>query len=46
MTRFHGEEAAAEAEARFDRVFVAREVPEEIEEAPARRSTATVHLPS
>jgi tyrosyl-tRNA synthetase len=33
VARFHGEEAAAEAEAAFDRVHVARELPESIEEA-------------
>ena len=32
VTRFHGAEAAAEAEAGFDRVFVSHELPEEIEE--------------
>ena len=32
MTRFHGAEAAAEAEAAFDRVFIAHELPEDIEE--------------
>ena len=30
VTRFHGAEAAAAAEAHFDRVFVARELPEDI----------------
>ena len=45
VTRFHGEEAAAEAEAGFDRVFVSRELPEEIEEAEVPAATATVHLP-
>src|SRR4051794_36206122 len=33
VARFHGEAAAEEAEAGFDRVFVSRELPSEIEEA-------------
>ena len=45
MTRFHGEEAAAEAEAAFDRVFVSRELPEEIEEATIEAADGDVHLP-
>ena len=45
VTRFHGEEAAAEAEAGFDRVFVARELPEEIEEASIPGADGEVHLP-
>jgi tyrosyl-tRNA synthetase len=45
VTRFHGEEAAAEAEAGFDRVFVARELPEEIEEATIEAADGDVHLP-
>jgi len=45
VTRFHGEEAAAEAEAAFDRVFVARELPEEIEEATIEAADGDVHLP-
>ena len=36
VERFHGPEAAAEAAAAFERVFVARELPEEIEEAVGR----------
>jgi tyrosyl-tRNA synthetase len=45
VARFHGEAAAAEAEAAFDRVFVERELPEEIEEAVVAVSNGTVHLP-
>ena len=46
VTRFHGEAAAAEAEAGFDRVFVSRELPEEIEEAEVPAGDgAPVHLP-
>jgi tyrosyl-tRNA synthetase len=44
VTRFHGEAAAAEAEAAFDRVHIAREVPDD---APTRSldGSAIVHLP-
>jgi len=44
--RFHDEAAAAEAEAAFDRVFIAHELPEEIEEAFVRPEDGTVHLPA
>jgi tyrosyl-tRNA synthetase len=43
--RFHGPEAAAEAEAAFDRVFVARELPDEVEEAVVRVADGEVHVP-
>jgi tyrosyl-tRNA synthetase len=45
VTRFHGEAAAQEAETGFDRVFVAREAPEQIEEAEVPVAGAAVHLP-
>jgi tyrosyl-tRNA synthetase len=45
VTRFHGADAAAEAEAGFDRVFVARELPSEIEEAEVAGANGSVHLP-
>jgi tyrosyl-tRNA synthetase len=45
VTRFHGEAAAKEAEAAFDRVFVARELPDEIEEASVAADGGQVHLP-
>ena len=45
VTRFHGEAAAQEAEAAFDRVFVARAMPEEIEEAVVTPANGLVHLP-
>jgi tyrosyl-tRNA synthetase len=41
--RFHGEEAAAAAEAHFDRLHVEREAPEEVEEFAFRGDP--VHLP-
>jgi tyrosyl-tRNA synthetase len=46
VTRFHGEAAAAEAEAGFDRVFIAHEFPEEVEEAVVQAQNGTVHLPA
>ena len=46
VTRFHSEEAAAEAEAAFDRVFIAHELPAEIEEAVVAAQNGTVHLPA
>jgi tyrosyl-tRNA synthetase len=43
---FHGEDAARAAEAAFDRVFVARELPEAIDEAPLPAVDGKdVHLP-
>jgi tyrosyl-tRNA synthetase len=45
VERFHGAEAAVAAEAAFDRVFVARKLPEDIEEAVVRASNGAVHLP-
>ena len=45
VERFHGAEAAAEAEAAFDRVFVAGELPEAIEEAVVQAANGAVHLP-
>jgi tyrosyl-tRNA synthetase len=46
VTRFWSEEAAAEAEAEFDRVFIAREMPQEIAEATISANGGTVHLPA
>jgi tyrosyl-tRNA synthetase len=45
VERFHGAEAGAAAESAFDRVFVARELPEEIEDAVVRAANGAVHLP-
>jgi tyrosyl-tRNA synthetase len=45
VTRYHGGEAAAEAEAAFDRIFVAHELPEEVEEATVSANGGDVHLP-
>jgi tyrosyl-tRNA synthetase len=45
VARFHGEEAAAAAAARFERVFVARELPDAIEEALLVPENGLVHLP-
>jgi tyrosyl-tRNA synthetase len=46
VTRFHSADAAAEAEAGFDRVFIAHELPEAIEEAEVAAANGTVHLPA
>jgi len=45
VERFHGPAAATEAEAEFDRVFVQRDRPAEIEEAVVARNGETLHLP-
>jgi tyrosyl-tRNA synthetase len=45
VARFHGEEAAREAEAHFNRLHVERALPEEIEEADLPGSDP-VHLPA
>jgi tyrosyl-tRNA synthetase len=45
--RFHGDEAAKEAEGRFDQVHVRREVPEDIPEVGVEAGEAgEVHLPA
>jgi tyrosyl-tRNA synthetase len=44
--RLHGEEAARQAERRFDRLHVERTVPEDVEEFPFRAPGETVHLPA
>jgi tyrosyl-tRNA synthetase len=48
VTRFHDAGAATRAEAAFDRLFIAHEVPEdeEIEEALVRPENGRVHLPA
>jgi tyrosyl-tRNA synthetase len=48
VERFHGEEAAEAAASEFERVFVDRGMPEEIEEAvvPASANGEAVHLPA
>jgi tyrosyl-tRNA synthetase len=45
VSRFHGEAAAAEAEAAFDRVHIAREVPEDMPTARLHPGDGVVHLP-
>jgi tyrosyl-tRNA synthetase len=45
VARFHGAEAAEAAEAAFDRLFIARELPEDIPEAPLPAGAGSVHLP-
>jgi tyrosyl-tRNA synthetase len=46
VARFHDEQAAAEAEAAFDRVHIAREVPEEIPSVRVQAANGVVHLPA
>jgi tyrosyl-tRNA synthetase len=46
VTRFWSAEAAAEAEAAFDRVFIDRAMPQEIAEATISANGGTVHLPA
>ncbi len=45
VTRFHSAEAAAEAEAAFDRVFISHQVPEDVPEAQVAADGGVVHLP-
>jgi len=45
VARYHGEAAARDAEAAFDRVFVARELPAEVQDAEIRPVNGSVHLP-
>jgi tyrosyl-tRNA synthetase len=44
--RYHGEEAAAAAQERFDTLHVRRELPDEIEEFAFRADNGPVHLPA
>jgi tyrosyl-tRNA synthetase len=44
--RYHGEEAAAAAEERFDTLHVRRELPDEIEEFAFSTDNGQVHLPA
>jgi tyrosyl-tRNA synthetase len=46
VTRFHSAEAAADAEAHFKRIFIERELPDEIEEATVSAQNGTLHLPA
>jgi tyrosyl-tRNA synthetase len=46
VARFHGEAAAREAEAAFDRVFIAHEPPAEIEDAAVAAADGTIHMPA
>ena len=43
--RFHGSDAAQRAEAHFDRLHVARELPDEVEELAVTPSNGAIHLP-
>jgi tyrosyl-tRNA synthetase len=46
VERFHGTDAATSAAAEFDRVFVQRDLPDEIDEAPLPAGALEVHLPA
>jgi tyrosyl-tRNA synthetase len=46
VARFHGEDAAAAAEAHFDRVFVQREAPEEMPTVEWPGDAPEIHLPA
>ena len=46
VERFHGEDAAVEAEHAFDRVHVQHEVPEEVPTVEWPRDSGRVHLPA
>ncbi len=46
ITRFHDAEAANAAQAAFDRVFIAHDVPEDVEEAQVGSQDGTVHVPA
>jgi tyrosyl-tRNA synthetase len=46
VERFHGPDAAAGAEAHFDRVHVRHEAPDEIDEVAVARDGGVVHLPA
>jgi tyrosyl-tRNA synthetase len=45
VARFHGADAAEAAEAAFDRLFIAREIPDDVPEVELRPADGTVHLP-
>jgi tyrosyl-tRNA synthetase len=46
VERFHGAGAGEGAEAHFDRLFVEREAPDEVEEATFAAENGVVHLPA
>jgi tyrosyl-tRNA synthetase len=46
VTRYHGDDAAREAEAHFDRLHVERGLPDEVEEAVLPDGDGLVHLPA
>ncbi|CAA9527473.1 MAG: Tyrosyl-tRNA synthetase [uncultured Solirubrobacteraceae bacterium] len=45
VARFHSETAAGAAAAHFERVFVAKDAPEDVEEATVHAADGTLHLP-
>ena len=46
VTRFHGSDAAAEAEAHFEQVVIRGDVPDDIPEHPFAPNGAAVHMPA
>ena len=46
VERFHGTEAAAAAEAHFDRLFVRHDIPEDVPEHVVQADGGTIHLPA
>jgi tyrosyl-tRNA synthetase len=46
VARFHGEDAAGAAEARFDRLHVERGAPDDVEEVAYSATDGSVHLPA
>jgi tyrosyl-tRNA synthetase len=46
VARFHGDDAAAAAEQRFDAVFVSHSVPDDVEDFALDASAQEVHLPA
>jgi tyrosyl-tRNA synthetase len=46
VARYHGPPAALEAEAAFDRLFVAHEIPDDVPEHGFSAADTTVHLPA
>jgi tyrosyl-tRNA synthetase len=46
VARFHGEDAAGQAEAHFDRVVVSHEAPEDMPEAAFSAGDGSVHVPA
>jgi tyrosyl-tRNA synthetase len=46
VARFYGADAAEAAQAEFDRLFITRDVPDDVEEADFSAANGSVHLPA